>query len=164
MNKFTANKVNGSLSITVHDQHSKIPVSPAGSFHHFIRSLIEWSPPFPWTWRARASVLFPPSLSTHLKAHEPGELRQKTRHSEYSLKVNAHGSSARQNFTCAKKLERQHFWSEDYAKWRHFKTSHCSLSFCWDKLKTKQISLPFSREFLSNLLSHISHSKKKLLR
>ena len=35
-------------------------------------------------------------LSTHLKAHEPGELRQKTRHSEYSLKVNAHASSARE--------------------------------------------------------------------
>ena len=94
MNKFTANKVNGSLSITVHDQHSKIPVWPAGCFHHFIRSLIGWSLPFPRTWRARASVLFLPSLSTYLKAHEPGELRQKTQQSEYSLKVNAHASSA----------------------------------------------------------------------
>ena len=66
------------------------------NFHHFIRSLIEWSLFSPRTWRARVSFLFLSSLSTHSKAHEPGELRQKTRHSEYSFKVNAHGSSARQ--------------------------------------------------------------------
>ena len=66
------------------------------NFHHFIRSLIEWSLFSPRTWCARVSFLFLSSLSTHSKAHEPGELRQKTRHSEYSFKVNAHGSSARQ--------------------------------------------------------------------
>ena len=96
MNIFITNKVNGRFSITVHDQRSKIPVWPAKNFHHFIRSLIEWSLFPPLTWRTRVSFLFLSSLSTHSKAHEPGELRQKTRHSEYSFKVNAHGSSARQ--------------------------------------------------------------------
>ena len=61
--------------------------------HPIINRVITLSPR---TWRARVSFLFLSSLSTHSKAHEPGELRQKTRHSEYSFKVNAHGSSARQ--------------------------------------------------------------------
>ena len=106
------------------------------------------------------SVLFLSSLSTHSKAHEPRELRQKTRHSKYSLKVNVRASSVRQI------LHSHRNWNVNIsevkitAKWRHFKTSHCSLSFCWDKLKTKQISLPFSGKLLSNILSDTSQSKR----
>ena len=44
-----------------------------------------------------------------------------------------------------------------------YKMKNSLFSFRRDKPKPKQLRLPFSREFLSNLIRHISHSPKKVL-
>ena len=52
---------------------------------------------------------------------------------------------------------------EESSVYIFFKMRNSLFSFRRDKPKPKQLRLPFSRKFLSNLIRHISHSTKKVL-